>query len=87
MPGRRFSTHSCPGAAGKKASKSNAHVVNPVIRNRYPRALKMYGPEVSYTKILDIRAWLLIGASRYWYSGSPKNSWTVGPQKGAAIFP
>lgn len=79
--------HSCPGAAGKKASKSDAHVVNQVIRNRYPRALKMYGLEISHTRILEIRARLLISASRCWYSGPPKNYWTVGPQEGAAAFP
>lgn len=40
LSGRRLSTHSCPEAAGK-ASKSETQVVNQVIRNRYPKTLKM----------------------------------------------
>lgn len=48
----------------------------------------MYGPEISPTKILEIHArWLLLSASRCWYSGSPKNSGTVRPLEGAAAFP
>lgn len=51
-------------------------------RDRYPRALK-----VSHSGILEISAWLLINSSRSWYSGSPKNPCTVGPQEGATAFP
>lgn len=86
LSGRRLSTQ-LPRGLWEEGQKERCSCLSQVIRNRYPRALKMYGPEVSHTKILEIRAWLLSSASRCWYSRSLKNSWTVGPQKGAAIFP